>query len=99
MPNRARVMFLGLLATAAMADAASAQYYPPPYPPPGYYPPPPPRRAGYRCDAYFRTPYGPRELVCDLYAPKPLGMVCHCPAPPPAPGYPPGPDARGRVIP
>lgn len=94
------VLCLGLLASLTLADAASAQYYERPYyPPPGYSPGYYPRPPGNRCEARFRTPYGVREFVCELYEPKPLGFECHCPAPPPPPGYPPRPDPRGRVIP
>ena len=107
MSKLTRILSIGLLATVGLTDVASAQYYPPrdypprgpdPYyaPPPGYYPPP---RPGYRCDAVLRTPYGRRQLICDIVEPKPLGAGCVCPPPPPPPGYPPGPYLRGRVVP
>ncbi len=67
---------------------ASAQYYAPPgY---GYGPPP----LGGRCDAFLRTPYGPRRVVCPLYRPRPLDAGCECPPPDPY-----APPAHGRVIP
>ena len=87
------VFALGLLAVVAAATPAAAQYYGgPPPPPPGYYPPgppgyyPPPRVPfGRRCEATMETPYGPRQLVCPIRDPKPLGEPCGCP--PPRPGH------------
>ena len=73
-----------LLATLA-AGQAEAQYYPPPY---GYGPP------GSRCNAFFRTPYGPQHVVCPMGRAKPVGAGCVCPSPDPY-----GPTAHGRVIP
>jgi hypothetical protein len=85
---------------------AQAQYYPqqgggypPPGPGPGYPPPPPPREFAYgppggQCDAFFRTPYGPRRFVCPMGRPKPVGAPCVCP---PGDGY--GPPGHGHVIP
>jgi hypothetical protein len=76
---------------------AQAQYYPPPGfgPGPGY----PPREYAYgppggQCDAFFRTPYGPRRFVCPMGRPKPVGAPCACP---PGDGY--GPPGHGHVIP
>jgi hypothetical protein len=105
MPYLARALCLGLLAGAAIVDTAAAQYYPPPPPPPRpYYDGPDhyrPRRPppGGQCDAVFRSPYGRRHVICELYRPKPVGAPCVCAAPPPRPGYPPGPELPGRVIP
>ena len=79
----------------------------PEYPPPGPgYPPPPPGPGGYpprefaygppggQCDAFFRTPYGPRRFVCPMGRPKPVGAPCVCP---PGNGY--GPPGHGHVVP
>ena len=101
MSRLSRVALLGLLATVAGTDMASAQYYPPPPPPapyypPGYYPRP---RPGFQCEANAFTPYGRREIICSLSRPRPLGEGCRCPPPPPPPGYAPSPWLRGRVIP
>lgn len=85
-----RSVLAGAALLLAGMGAAHAQYYVPP----GYRPPPP----GYRCDAHFRTPYGPRQLVCPLERPKPVGYRCVCVPPgPPGAGY--GAPIRGRVIP
>ena len=97
---------LALLLLLGAAVPAAAQYYqPPPPPPPGYYPPPggypPPRYRvpyGRRCDATMETPYGPRQLICPIVDPKPLGEPCACPPPRPPRGYPPGPYVGGRTI-
>ena len=73
------------LALLGFAGAAQAQYY-------GgrpYYGPP-----GSQCDAYFRTPYGPRQIVCPMGVAKPVGAPCRCPAPGPY-----EPPARGHVVP
>ena len=101
-----RRITLGVAFLALAAGQASAQYYPPPYregPPP----PPPPYREGYgdgyrrgppppggQCDAFLRTPYGPRRVVCPMGRAKPLGDECACPSPD---GY--GRPAHGHVIP
>ena len=67
------------------------------YLPPGSYPPPvaqgygPP---GGRCDAFFRTPYGPRHVLCPMGVAKPVNAPCDCP---PGDGY--GRPAHGHVIP
>lgn len=76
----AAAVFLGL-----GVGQANAQYYPHPY---GYGPP------GGQCDAFFRTPYGPRRTVCPMGRPKPVGAPCACPAPD---DY--GRPAHGHVIP
>lgn len=77
---------LALLLTVSVAAPAAAQYYE--RPPPGYYAPrgeyPPPRyrvRLGARCDAVLETPYGPRQMICPIVEPKPLGEPCGCPPP------------------
>jgi hypothetical protein len=84
---------------------------PPGYPPPGYGGPPPPgyggppppeypheHERGFRCEAHFRTPDGPRRVVCPLDEPRPIGRHCECAPPPPPPGYPPLPPPEGHVI-
>lgn len=94
---------VGMLALAVLlgsAGGAEAQYYAPP--PPPYYAPPPPRYVrpeGLRCDSRERTPGGPRQFICDLVEPKPLGAPCRCQLSSPGPGYYPPPPFRGRVIP
>ena len=96
---------LAILAALSVATPAAAQYYyrePPPPPRPDYYRPgyPPPRpygRFGQRCDATFRTPYGPEHLICPIVEPKPLGYECACPAPRRS-GYRPGAYVGGRTI-
>ena len=91
MSKLVRAVGLGFLGALSLIDAASAQYYPPPdpyYAPRGYYRE---RQPGYRCDAVLRTPYGRRQLICDIVQPKPLGAGCVCPPPEPPPGYAPGP--------
>ena len=89
------------LATAAALfglamGQAQAQYYPPEG---GYRPPPPGPGYGYappggQCDAVFRTPYGPRRIVCPMGRPRPVDAPCNCP---PGDGY--GPPAHGHVVP
>ena len=83
----------------------AAQGYPPPgYPPPAApgYPPPPPAYAppppGSRCEAAYVGAYRHRRFICPMRVAKPVGAPCHCVADT-APGYPPGPPIRGRVIP
>ena len=72
---------LGVLASAsAMAQPYSE-------PPPGYY-----RGPGFHCEAYIRTPDGPRRTFCPIGGPAPRGSFCTCEGPP---GFPP---ARGHVI-
>jgi hypothetical protein len=94
---------LAILLGVCAAVPASAQYYerPPPgyYPAPAYVPPPPRYRVPYgrRCDAVLETPYGPRQLICPIVDPKPLGEPCACP-PPRVRGYPPGPYVGGQTI-
>ncbi len=88
-----RQIGLGIVLLGLATAQAQAQYYPPPqegygY---GYRPPPPP---GGRCNAFLRTPYGPRHVVCPMGRPKPVGFECACPPPD---GY--GPTAYGHVIP
>ena len=90
-----------ILGLAAFAGPAEAQYYrEPPPPPPGYYPPRGYEREpfGRRCEAFLRTQYGPRRLVCRIIRAKPLGAECACPPPEPPPGYAPGPYVGGRTI-
>lgn len=90
---------LGVALFGLAVGPASAQYYPRDgYPPrdgygygEGYGRPPPP---GGQCDAFLRTPYGPRRVVCPMGRPKPLGFECACPPPD---GY--GPTAHGHVVP
>ena len=79
--------------------------YPPPaapgYPPPGYGSPPPQAYApppGSRCEAAYVGAYRHRRFICPMRVAKPVGAPCHCVADA-APGYPPGPPIRGRVIP
>ena len=80
--------------------------YPPPqgapgYPPPGYPPPPPgyaPPPPGSRCEAAYAGAYHRHRFICPMRVAKPIGAPCHCVADA-APGYPPGPPVRGRVIP
>ena len=74
-------VFLGL----GMAQAEAQYYSPPGY---GYGPP------GSRCDAFFRTPYGPRRDVCPMGRAKPVGAPCACPSRDPY-----APPAHGHVIP
>lgn len=74
--------------------APQPRAYGPPVPPPSYGPPP-----GTRCEASFEGEYRGRHFVCPMRVVKPVGAHCRCVAPPVAPGYPPGPTARGRVIP
>ncbi len=92
---------LGLLAALVAVPNAMAQYYSTPYAPlypaPGYYPPP--LEFGGRCNASLPTYYGPRQVICALVGPRPLGRRCFCPVPLPPPGYAPGPVPIGRVIP
>ena len=96
-----RIVALGAAFLGLAAGQAQAQYYPPgppPGPPPGEGygygyrrgPPPP----GGQCDAFLRTPYGPRRVVCPMGRPKPVGFECACPPPD---GY--GRPAHGHVIP
>ena len=80
---RAWVMAAALAGLAI--GQANAQYYPPPE---AYGPP------GSRCNAFRRTPYGPRQIVCPMGLAKPVGAPCACPAPGPY-----GRPAHGRVIP
>ena len=61
----------------------------PGYAPQAYYGPP-----GGQCDAFFRTPYGPRRLVCPMGRAKPVGAPCECFS---TDGS--GPPAHGHVIP
>ena len=70
------------------------QPYGPPPPQPGYGQPP-----GSRCEASFDGEYRRHRFVCPMRIAKPVGAPCRCVAPPRAPGYPPGPVARGIVIP
>ncbi len=76
----------------APPQPAAPGYPPPSYPPPGYPPPP-----GSRCEATYAG-YRRRRFVCPMRVAKPIGAPCHC-VPDAAPGYPPGPPIRGRVIP
>ena len=95
-----RIVGIGVALFGLAAGQAQAQYYPRPgydtRPDYGYddgyrrRPPPP----GGQCDAFLRTPYGPRRVVCPMGRPKPLGFECACPPPD---GY--GPTAHGHVIP
>lgn len=82
---------------------AQPGYYPPPGPPPGYYQAPPPRpyyrEIGRHCRVFLPTGYGGQRYVCRIVDPKPVGEGCACPAPPPGPGYPPGPYIEGRTVP
>ncbi|MEJ1975004.1 MAG: hypothetical protein WDN49_02040 [Acetobacteraceae bacterium] len=80
-------------------SAAQAQYYAPPGRP--YAPPPPgyPRPPGFRCEATLPTRGGPRQIICPMREPRPVGAPCHCPPLPPPPGYPWGPPLRGYMIP
>ena len=61
---------------------------------PGYSQPP-----GSRCEAAFDGEYRRHRFVCPMRIAKPVGAPCRCVAPPREPGYPPGPVARGTVIP
>ena len=54
---RTPILAITALLTLFAAGQAGAQYYPPPY---GYGPP------GSRCNAFFRTPYGPQHVVCHI---------------------------------
>lgn len=105
-----KTVLTALAALTLGTGSALAQYYaPPPPPPPGYGPPPgyyaPPPRPYYReigrhCRVFLPTGYGRGErYVCRIVDPKPVGEECACPAPPPGPGYPPGPYIDGRTIP
>ena len=86
------------------------QPYGPPPPQPGYGQAPQlgygqPLQPGYgqapgsRCEASFDGEYRRHRFVCPMRIAKPVGAPCRCVAPPRAPGYPPGPVARGTVIP
>lgn len=89
-----RTILVGAAFIGLAAGQAQAQYYAPPPPAYGYgYPhrPPPP---GGQCDAFLRTPYGTRRVVCPMGVPKPVGYDCTCPPPGPY-----GRPAHGRVIP
>ena len=74
---------------------------PPDYPPPGYGRPDygdrefPRERFGRRCDSVLRTREGPRQLICEIIRPKPLGEECACPPPP---GYDPDRFVPGVTI-
>lgn len=89
-----RIVGIGVTLLGLATGQAEAQYYPrPDY---GYddgyrrrLPPP-----GGQCDAFLRTPYGPRRVFCPMGRPKPLGFECACPPPD---GY--GPTAHGHVVP
>ena len=92
-----------LAVAVLLPTPGQAQYYAPPQQ--GYYPPPPrdpyyrpEPRYGARCNARMRTPYGPRQVICRIVEPKPLGMECACPPPPPPPGFAPGPFVPGRTV-
>ena len=81
----------------AYGPPPSAEGPPPPAygpPPPAYGPPP-----GSRCEASFEGGYRHSRFVCPMRVGKPVGAPCRCLPTPPAPGYAPGPPARGRVIP
>jgi hypothetical protein len=85
-----RIVALSAVLLGLGIGQVQAQYYPPP--PRGYgygYGPP-----GGQCDAFLRTPYGPRRVVCPMGRPRPVGAPCACP--PPGPYAPP---AHGHVIP
>ena len=94
-----RIVTVGAALLGLVAGQAQAQYYEQPRPyegrpygyDDGYRRGPPP---GSRCDAVLRTPYGPRQIVCPMGRPRPVGFECRCPPPS---GY--GPPARGEVIP
>ena len=78
---------------------SSPEYGPPPPPPPGYESPRPAYGPpGSRCDAWIPGHHHGHRLICPMRVSKPVGAPCHCFVPPP-PGYPPGPAARGQVIP
>ncbi len=82
--NRLRILLAAVALTGISVGQADAQYYG------GYgYGPP-----GSRCNAFLRTPYGPRHVVCPMGRPKPVGAHCACPPPGPY-----APTAFGRVIP
>ena len=85
-----RMLGLGAVVACLAAGQADAQYYSPGYGY-GYRQPPPP---GGQCNAFLRTPYGPRRVVCPMGRPKPIGFECACPPPD---GY--GPTAYGHVVP
>ena len=87
-----RIVGVGMALLGLASGAAQAQYYPRH----GYgydeeYGRPPP---GGQCDAFVRTPYGPRRVVCPMGRPRPVGYECACP---PRDGY--GPTAHGHVVP
>lgn len=103
-------VMLGSIAMPAMAQSygygSQPSAYGPP-PPPAYGPPPPaygppqqyqPPPPGSQCEASFERERR-RPFICPMRVSKPVGAPCHCVAPPPAPGYAPGPSARGHVIP
>lgn len=107
-------MSFGVIAGPALAQSYGYDAPAPAYgaPPAGAYgsPPPvaygaPPSRPGYgqppgsRCEASFEGEYRRRRFVCPMRIAKPVGASCRCVAAPRVPGDPPGPVARGRVIP
>ncbi len=91
------VLGLGAILCAGSAGLAAAQPY---YPPPGYGGPPRHyhEEAGWHCEAFIRTPEGPRRRFCRTGRPLPVGSYCECLGPEPPPGYPPYPPARGHVV-
>lgn len=75
------------------------QAYGPPPPQPGYAQPGYSQPPGSRCEAAFDGEYRHDRFVCPMRIAKPVGAPCRCVAAPREPGYPPGPVARGTVIP